>query len=186
MTLKPFSPLPLWLTPFTTVPRCQLITICTYEKEDLLGKVLHQQGCHVWQPSRFGRAVTQALKQMQRHNQIAVIKEFTVMPNHIHLFVLYKKFHPRLPEWFISRIKEFLSQYGEKDGSPRERLWETDVEVQMVYTDTARYAVTESLREYAHHWQYDPFHIEKVRKGREKEKGPQHGKSRTKSGHYDE
>ena len=27
MTLKAFSPIPSWLPPFSTVPRCQLITL---------------------------------------------------------------------------------------------------------------------------------------------------------------
>lgn len=125
---RPFFSLPAWREPFSTVPRCQLITFCTYQKEETLGKVLRYQGQHIWRPTAWGMAATRALKAMQRNNQIAIIKEFTVMPNHIHLFIFYKKFHPRLPD------------------------------TQMVYTDTAQYAVAESLKEYAHHWKYDPLH----------------------------
>ena len=98
---RPFFSLPAWREPFSTVPRCQLITFCTYQKEETLGKVLRYQGQHIWRPTAWGMAATRALKAMQRNNQIAIIKEFTVMPNHIHLFIFYKKFHPRLPEWFI-------------------------------------------------------------------------------------
>ena len=91
---KPFFSLPAWREPFSTVPRCQLITFCTYQKEETLGKVLRYQGQHIWRPTAWGMAATRALKAMQRNNQIAIIKEFTVMPNHIHLFIFYKKFHP--------------------------------------------------------------------------------------------
>lgn len=91
---RPFFSLPAWREPFSTVPRCQLITFCTYQKEETLGKVLRYQGQHIWRPTAWGMAATRALKAMQRNNQIAIIKEFTVMPNHIHLFIFYKKFHP--------------------------------------------------------------------------------------------
>lgn len=107
---------------------------------------------------RLGHGGDAGLKAMQRNNQIAIIKEFTVMPNHIHLFIFYKKFHPRLPEWFIEKTREFLLYYIEP---PRDRpvpVWEESVDTQMVYTDTAQYAVAESLKEYAHHWKYDPLH----------------------------
>lgn len=127
-------------------------------KEETLGKVRRHQGQHVWQPTDWGMAATRALKAMQRNNQIAIIKEFTVMPNHIHLFIFYKKFHPRLPEWFIEKVKEFLLYYIEPPREWPSPIWEEPVEAQMVYTDAAQYAVAESLKEYAHHWKYDPLH----------------------------
>lgn len=155
---KPFFSLPAWREPFSTVPRCQLITFCTYQKEETLGKVLRYQGQHIWRPTAWGMAATRALKAMQRNNQIAIIKEFTVMLNHIHLFIFYKKFHPRLPEWFIEKTREFLLYYIEPPRDWPVPIWEESVDTQMVYTDTAQYAVAESLKEYAHHWKYDPLH----------------------------
>lgn len=120
--------------------------------------VLRYQGQHIWRPTAWGMAATRALKAMQRNNQIAIIKEFTVMPNHIHLFIFYKKFHPRLPEWFIEKTREFLLYYIEPPRDWPVPIWEESVDTQMVYTDTAQYAVAESLKEYAHHWKYDPLH----------------------------
>lgn len=155
---RPFFSIPSWLEPFSTVPRYQLITLCTYQKKETLGKVRRHQGQYVWQPTDWGMAATRALKAMQRNNQIAIIKEFTVMPNHIHLFIFYKKFHPRLPEWFIEKVKEFLLYYIEPPREWPSPIWEEPVEAQMVYTDAAQYAVAESLKEYAHHWKYDPLH----------------------------
>lgn len=38
---KPFFSLPAWREPFSTVPRCQLITFCTYQKEETLGYAHH-------------------------------------------------------------------------------------------------------------------------------------------------
>lgn len=73
---RPFFSIPSWLEPFSTVPRYQLITLCTYQKEETLGKVRRHQGQHVWQPTDWGMAATQALKAMQRNNQIAIIKEW--------------------------------------------------------------------------------------------------------------
>lgn len=158
MNPRPFFPIPSWLAPFSTIPRCQLITLCTYQKEETLGKIRHHQGQPVWQPSRWGMSTTQALKAMQRHNQIAIIKEFTVMPNHIHLFIFYKKFHPRLPEWFITKLKEYLLYYIEPPHDRPVPVWEEQVETQLIYTENAQYAVAESLKEYGHHWKYDPLH----------------------------
>lgn len=74
------------------------------------------------------------------------------------LIHLYKKFHPRLPEWFIEKVKEFLLYYIEPPREWPSPIWEEPVEAQMVYTDAAQYAVAESLKEYAHHWKYDPLH----------------------------
>lgn len=158
MYRRPFFSMPTWQEPFSTVPRYQLITFCTYQKEETLGKILHYQGQHIWKPTSWGMAATRVLKAMQRNNQIAIIKEFTIMPNHIHLFIFYKKFHPRLPEWFIEKAKEFLLYYIEPPCDRPVPVWEEPVETQMVYTDTAQYAVAESLKEYAHHWKYDPLH----------------------------
>ena len=76
----------------------------------------------------------------------------------VHLFIFYKKFHPRLPEWFIEKTREFLLYYIEPPRDWPVPIWEESVDTQMVYTDTAQYAVAESLKEYAHHWKYDPLH----------------------------
>ena len=64
---RPFFSIPSWLEPFSTVPRYQLITLCTYQKEETLGKVRRHQGQHVWQPTDWGMAATRALKAMQRN-----------------------------------------------------------------------------------------------------------------------
>ena len=124
---RPFFSLPAWREPFSTVPRCQLITFCTYQKEETLGKVLRYQGQHIWRPTAWGMAATRALKAMQRNNQIEKTREF----------LLYYIEPPR--DWPVP-------------------IWEESVDTQMVYTDTAQYAVAESLKEYAHHWKYDPLH----------------------------
>ena len=136
---RPFFSLPAWREPFSTVPRCQLITFCTYQKEETLGKVLRYQGQHIWRPTAWGMAATRALKAMQRNNQIAIIKEFTVMPITSTCSSSTRSSTP--PAGMVHRkTREFLLYYIEP---PRDRpvpIWEESVDTQMVYTDTAQYA----------------------------------------------
>lgn len=116
---RPFFSLPAWREPFSTVPRCQLITFCTYQKEETLGKVLRYQGQHIWRPTDWGMAATRALKAMQRNNQIAIIKEFTVMPNHIHLFIFIRNSIPACQNGSSKRSKNFCSTTSSRPANGR-------------------------------------------------------------------
>lgn len=158
MTLKAFSPIPAWISPFSSVPRCQLITLYTQEKRHTLGQVSRQGGQHHWQPSAWGRALTVSLELMARHEEPACIKAFTVMPNHVHIFVLYKKYHAKLPGWFIGRLKNFLTAQLRQYAGATGPIFEDEIPAQLVYTESAQYAIVESLREHERHWKYDPWH----------------------------
>lgn len=158
MTLKAFSPIPAWISPFSTVPRCQLITLYTHEKRQTLGRMSHHHGQQHWQPTAWGKAITGTLELMTQHEEPASIKAFTVMPNHVHIFVLYKKYHAKLPSWFIGRLKKFLSEQMKRQHAVAGPIWEEEASAQLVYTETAQYAIVESLREAERHWKYDPWH----------------------------
>ena len=99
MTLKAFSPIPSWLPPFSTVPRGQLITIYACKGKAPFGTIETDEDHLVWQPSRSGKAVTKALALMKEYNKIAVVEDFRILPDCIQVFILYRKYHQRLPEW---------------------------------------------------------------------------------------
>ena len=139
---KPFFSLPAWREPFSTVPRCQLITFCTYQKEETLGKVLRYQGQHIWRPTAWGMAATRGPRPCSGTTRLPSSRVHSP-GNHIHLFIFYKKFHPRLPEWFIEKTREFLLYYIEPPRDWPVPIWEESVDTQMVYTDTAQCAVAE-------------------------------------------
>lgn len=99
MTLKAFSPIPSWLPPFSTVPRGQLITLYACSGKAPFGTVSADEDHLVWQPSPSGKAVTKALDLMKESNKIAVVEGFRIMPDRIQIFIRYRKYHKRLPEW---------------------------------------------------------------------------------------
>ena len=154
MTLKAFSPIPSWLPPFSTVPRGQLITLYPCSGKDPFGTIAADRNHLVWQPSPSGKAVTKALNLMKEYNRIVVIEDFRIMPDRIQIFIRYQKYHKRLPEWFIRRLKKFLTLYITGGKLPSAPVWKKGVHTQLVYGDMARQAVVESLHDELHHWKY--------------------------------
>lgn len=154
MTLKAFSPIPSWLPPFSTVPRGQLITLYPTDAKDPFGTIGVAQGQLIWQPSRAGMAVTKALDLMKDYNKIAVVEGFRIMPDRIQVFILYYKYHNRFPEWFIERLKKFLTNHITGGKTPSAPIWKKETHTQLVYGDRAQQAVVESLRDDIQHWKY--------------------------------
>ena len=154
MTLKAFSPIPSWLPPFSTVPRGQLITLYACSGKSPFGTVATDEDQLVWQPSPSGKAVTKALDLMKEYNKIAVVEGFRIMPDRIQIFIRYRKYHKRLPEWFIRRLKNFLAGYITGGKLPSSPIWKKGAHTQLVYGDMARQAVVESLHDELHHWKY--------------------------------
>lgn len=154
MTLKAFSPIPSWLPPFSTVPRGQLITIYACKGKAPFGTIETDEDHLVWQPSRSGKAVTKALALMKEYNKIAIVEDFRILPDCIQVFILYRKYHQRLPEWFIRRLKNFLTRHITGGEIPTAPMWKQGAHTQLVYTDAAQQAIIESLHDDLHHWRY--------------------------------
>lgn len=164
MTLKAFSPIPSWLPPFSTVPRGQLITLYSSDTEAPFGKILNDQDHLVWQPSQSGVAVIKAIDLMKESNKIAVVEGFRIMPDRIQIFIRYRKYHKRLPAWFIDRLKKFLATHITGGESPSSSIWKKETHTQLVYADMARQAVIESLHDELEHWRYNDEADEKAAK----------------------
>ena len=124
MTLKAFSPIPSWLPPFSTAPRGQLITLYACS-----GKSPFRHRFCRRRPPRLAalpvgaKAVTKALDLMKESNKIAVVEGFRIMPDRIQIFIRYRKYHKRLPEWFIRRLKKFFWPGASPAGSSRRRRY---------------------------------------------------------------
>lgn len=131
MTLKAFSPIPSWLPPFSTVPRGQLITIYACKGKAPFGTIETDEDHLVWQPSRSGKAVTKALALMKEYNKIAVVEDFRILPDCIQVFILYRKYHQRLPEWFIRRLKNFLTRHITGGEIPTAPMWKQGAHTQL-------------------------------------------------------
>ena len=103
MYRRPFFSMPTWQEPFSTVPRYQLITFCTYQKEETLGKILHYQGQAYLEPTSWGMAATRASRPCSGTIRLPSSKSSRSCPITSTYSSFTKKFHPRLPEWFIEK-----------------------------------------------------------------------------------
>lgn len=147
MVKRPYSPWP--------AHRVQFITICTHEKQHILGKIYKRKDEHIWQPSPWGLAASDGLKKLKLSSQLVMIQEYVVMPNHVHMLVLYKRCNDRLVKWFISHCKHIMAQHMLKVHYTSEPLWEKSFSGHYVQREYTQYALSQDMREHQSRWHYD-------------------------------
>ncbi len=69
------------------------VTICTKNKECIFGEILkNKKGEKSFAPTRGGEIVKKCWEEIPEHYPKVILKEFIIMPNHIHGILMIKNF----------------------------------------------------------------------------------------------
>ncbi|MCH4166656.1 MAG: hypothetical protein LKF74_02160 [Megasphaera sp.] len=146
-------------TTHTLMPHTQLITFRTYQNQLTLGSIHSKNGRNIWVPSDWGLAVDAAMPQLKSFSNVIFIDSYSIMPNHIHMLVIFRSYQPRLTNWFISYSKQVLVQRMMRVRPAAEPIWDLAYTAQSIRHSFTQSAVSMSLKEHQAHWQYDDLYV---------------------------
>ena len=135
--------------------RVQFITLCTHEKQTTLGRIYKDKNGFVWQPTVWGMAAEEGLRKLKLSSQLVLIQDYVIMPNHVHLLVLYRRCNDRVVKWFISHCKHTMAQHMLKAQHTNEPIWETSYSSHYVQREHTQLALSQNIREHKTRWHYD-------------------------------
>lgn len=141
-----------------SIIRVQFLTIFTYNRQTTMGAIHRTKNGNIWTPSKWGHAATTAMEELQRFNKAILIEEYAIMPNHIHMLILYKSYKPKMTNWFVSYCKQYLSHKMLETDKTSDPIWEKSFEAQYIRSEYTQYILSQNLREHQAHWQYDPLY----------------------------
>lgn len=165
MFIKPAGLLKPDVTNHTLMPHTQLITLCTYQKQLTLGTIHNKHGMNVWIPSQWGKVVEEAIPQLQSFSNVIFIDNYSIMPNHVHMLVIFRNYQPRLTNWFVSYSKQTLAQRMMRVHPSQEPIWELAYTAQSIRQSFTQSAVSSHLKEHQAHWQYDDLYMPSEKQG---------------------
>lgn len=145
-------------SPFETPRFSQFITICTHEYRNFLGLIRLQRHHKIWCPSPWGQAVEKTLRSMQQDEAAVVLEDYVVMPNHLHLLVLFHTCDRRLSHNFIATCKQGLARAMRAASPTEEPLWEKSFFQHTIQSTQSHYALSQSIRSHHDHWMYDSLY----------------------------
>lgn len=146
--------------------RVHFLTICTHERQPTLGHIEKTGSTWTWNPTPWGTAATEALQQLKENSTSVMIYEYAVMPNHVHLLVLYKRCNERLVSWFISHCKHVMTQRMQK-ASPcpaDDPIWERSYSGYYIRCERTQRALCQNLQEHQNFWYYDSLFVQEPKK----------------------
>ena len=94
-------------------PNIYLLTICTENKEQILGVVQAGSDTPVMVLSPLGKLVEQAILGIETHYPNAFIEAYSILPNHLHLLLRLEATDESNPPT-VSRIIKQLKEYVTK------------------------------------------------------------------------
>ncbi len=148
---KPCSPWP--------GQRVQFLTICTYDRQLTLGHIDKIGETFIWHPSPWGVAAEKVMKQIQESSKQILVLEYAVMPNHIHLLIIYKRCYEDLIKQFIIQCKHTLTQSMIKAMPANDPIWEKSFAGQLVRREQTQHVLCQNLREHKKYWHYDSLYV---------------------------
>lgn len=146
------------ISDWDTLQFTQFITLCTHECQPLFGLIRLQRHHQLWTPSPWGQAVIAGLEAIQEAHEQALLEDFVVMPNHIHMIALFRGCDRRLSHNFVTYCKHFLAQ-AIRDVSPtRQPVWAKSFHAQTIHSTHTHTALSESIRTHHERWPYDSLY----------------------------
>lgn len=141
--------------------RTSFFSLFTTNRLPTLGSIRYvDQENVIWEPTEWGKKTEEALEYLQRTLKVVLIQEFIVMPNHIHMLILYNRGTPKVINWFSAHCKQTLTQHMIKSKYTNQPIWEKSfdsIEISQEYTAiTAR----ESIRQHHSRWKYDALYYD--------------------------
>ena len=143
----------------TYMPYTQLITLCTYQKNLTLGTISNTRGISTWNPSSWGQAAEKSMPQLQSFSNVIFIDTYSIMPNHIHMLVIFRNHQPRLTNWFVSYSKQTLAQRMMRVRPAIQPVWDAACTAQPIHCPHTQSAISLHLQEHRDHWQYDTLYM---------------------------
>lgn len=90
-------------------PGSYFITICIQHREEkfheisLLGNIINGK-MHL---SKYGEIVKKEFNQMRNYNERAILDEWVIMPNHVHLIITLREYDAPVEKIHVEKIHEF-------------------------------------------------------------------------------
>lgn len=145
---------PTW-EEWKAMPYVKFITLSTHELQTTLGRIKNTYEGIFWEPSPWGEAAMEILGSIHEIQDVMVLEEFAVMPNHIHLLAHFKRQHPQVVHGFVAFLKNILSREMQKRRPAIGPIWDKSFKAHSVQTKLAQMAYSENLSEHYLHWKYD-------------------------------
>lgn len=146
-------------TAHTLMPHTQLITFRTYQNQLTLGSIHSKNGRNIWAPSVWGLAIDATMPQLKSFSNVIFIDSYSIMPNHIHMLVIFRSHQSRLTNWFVSYSKQILVQRMMRVHITTVPIWDLSYTAQSICHSFTQSAVSMSLKEHQSHWQYDNLYL---------------------------
>lgn len=138
--------------------RVQFMTLCTDRKRPILGSIVHDGEKNVWLPSVWDTAATKALTSLQQYNRTILIEDFVVMPNHIHLLLVYKTYRSNLSDWFAFYCKRYILHAMKRFRFSDMAVWEKNYEASYLHSEVIHSVFQQNIEEHVSRWHYDAYY----------------------------
>ena len=135
-----------------------LLTICTHNREHILGVVKTGGDTPTTELSALGRLVEQAVLGIEAHYASAVLETYSILPNHIHLLLRLDASDCNRPP-SVSRIVKQMKEYVTKQCG--RNIWQKGFHDHVIRTEQDYLNAWNYVAFNPAKWEMDEYYVEK-------------------------